>query len=1836
LIAFEGKYDAIKSQKLLDFLENHIIPCLKNLLHTFKASSADSIKQLENNSLKLQSKTIQLTKDQSTFLKTLCKLVQLDPAHCWYIIQGYLKLELQISKESDFGYGLEYIDAVIDYYYTERLSLLALVQAIFLASKDEQSSHHNMANRLLEKLKPEELVQETIKQFEGLTLERPSEDMRSDPSKLNNWALQILDEEKRLLGFLFLIYYDHSVCKPADYLKLLAVMRQCRFGRKQCCMELNLPQSSFEKNYRDIELSCLVILIASLSLEGLMDDISMPENTDDNYLLQSPRYLLEITDEMDKLELIPTYGPLFISWGLFLSRVSYYLDLNCPAAYSSLHKVLTTASNIEKETHQYQTFQRFLVRGYSLNAFTHLQQLLVSLKEDDHPNDLGYLDVIKCVYELLMVSFKVTQLPNYDSIVDGFRSLFLYQPDLCTQFWYVSYVHNGRRALLDTTMLRFPAQFHNFTILLAAVSSGPVAASYGLNYLAALPYYTEIGVDRHSDFETSTSDHDGERQIKIISPRQVGVSSHGYSLEIPEGQTGKIISTPGAEWWVVQWEWDYSVWGFLANILIAFASCSPSAFLQKITLFTTDYDENPVDIVKDTMALYDSILTNNPDLLPYLVQHMATILNGGVTTKALAELFLNTLDRTFTLAANKTFGSIRASCLRCLTVIARNHPTDMWTLLRKSQFATRVLIPKLSSSAISSYNCCNGLSLLDSTTGHYPATLSLLDLFVELSSDINSFPEKGDENGWKEKSQVMSNCLHFINMSVLPHVEGVAYLDTNERFLLGYKIFSLFNQVMKYHNDDQAPNSSSKGVNIHLYSLQDNLKQFYLGENGSYYLVPLLNIIGTSPQTIQYLCKRQKLKAARILEDLINEALKFCCHLLRRGSSATDTSKIYLLEQKLITRVAKGKRDVLTNLVEYLFYSENVQLRLHSLKVMSLLCKVISEWKPRPPSLVAYFGENAKLMVNAMMHILDDDSMDQEVHYATWEFIVYCARTQPGLALLLLRGEPLKSVSEKPPKNSPQFDQSLLPSAIEVLTRSLNDSNGPRLLGLLELLDHLWQSPRDNVLILNYLRESKHFWNSFSSLLCQPRPGIYPKGVENLIKGALLRIVAMEIFYHSAKSSPTDGRLHFQGKNELFSALLQKILQRATFESNFKSFLQFSLDTELIEGFQQFHDLFEPIPTLECALRPYPNAEFEMAKFDMSNYLYDVEHIHAIFRSRLAHNEEDFGRALQLIMDINSNWAIADSEVVLIRSSTTFLEIASTCLPGLPSWEQMNPGESLYSLLSMIIENVSSDRRVGWAAEKVRLDFSRVILSLVAAWSEALSNSTIQLQKLEELLSLLSSMLHNISTELEVSNKAGYVENLLAACLILVQLSVKKDTVGKYSDKNTRLQLFSTCCTFISTAVKDNTTALKPIEPKYFEVLTSLITKCVSNDKQLHPSRWLEVLFLHEVPQRLIELYSFCLSHPDTNETTFQCVLYVLLALVRTPAAAERFAVCSILNTFGNNPLSPAVQGGSLGLFIDGSRNPWHKSWCLTLSIITSMLKGLGDSDKFVESVGHFIQLHGLQLCKSLDLSTVDNLTIAHFEEAEATTALFHQFLVHFHQQHTLSPQSVFQVFQAASVVLGYFTYLFTHPVFLSSRMDRVLRVESPPDQKVGTENENDQLDVTCSFFKYPLAFQKMFAIYRNICFMMHTVQQWPQKQRIEWNMDILFVPSMNSSSVSGASIGNLYDFLNFVTSVITKLLASPSSSNADVSQQYTTFIHIIEGTSSLLITQLIKCMSSHLIPKDVKDALQIDCGKECTLLLQRIEDTSGEKLASQIPEAKELKQFIRQLREVFEIVLPA
>lgn len=351
-------------------------------------------------------------------------------------------------------------------------------------------------------------------------------------------------------------------------------------------------------------------------------------------------------------------------------------------------------------------------------------------------------------------------LINYDHFIDVYCELHKNEIGICTSYWERDSLFPNLRTLTDILKVRFPLVGVRtisvtqespknsktfFLKLLANLCPEIKCARTVFLTFSELVWYSqpqESFIKSLNSSKTQTDPyhigHTPEGRVYIQLDKTVKIS---YGFTLPKGTIGYLVASESelADFKVasnfaflatsashfesnqggfIQWNVHYSGWYYCYVQLWAYATR------------TSPHSSSTEALVTDILALMSNMFSGDPALTDYLEKHLeGECLKHGQRHISLLPMLFMILKQSD--LAKEPPVNLFTSCLKCIHGFAKTKPKEVWTQLRRSG-----LFDERTSKNIATFRYI--LNSVECQIGHYPITLSLLDLLQPLLKYIQA------------------------------------------------------------------------------------------------------------------------------------------------------------------------------------------------------------------------------------------------------------------------------------------------------------------------------------------------------------------------------------------------------------------------------------------------------------------------------------------------------------------------------------------------------------------------------------------------------------------------------------------------------------------------------------------------------------------------------------------------------------------------------------------------------------------------------------------------------------------------------------------------------------------------------------------------------------------------------------------------------------------------------------------------------------------------------------------------------------------------------------------
>ncbi|KAF9970487.1 hypothetical protein BGZ73_006799 [Actinomortierella ambigua] len=1733
--------DAAAVQKLV----NDKAPAILECLDAFKKPSATSRSAMTKKTKKHGGNKFS---DAEVKLATrLSDLVELDELQALDIIE-----ELSQEQVVDAERVEEQLINATNRYWKERSSIIALLG--LLIKRTALDHPHDPAQGFpafhVFSSQPAHLAR-LIKQWRTVATTQAPSAFSVDPLRLDLWIGQSLTEQYSLLETVIVAILASGKGVSSQASAIMEVMFETEFGTRQPYLARFKQENATA--WEDVKVLCVLASLAALDLENI--PTAVWTNTGDRrHISQSPDQIKTINTSLETMEREKELGPFLLAWSSILSTKAVLDEESNVAAAQDIRATRSLAS------------QFAFISMEKLAVFRYLS---TALDNEMFSSSSRYSAIYKRLLfgfiENALVDYPANTISDFDEgLVTTVAKVLQYQPELCDLVWKEeSQLGQGVMGALQIARGRFPVSFGPLVKLLTALATGGRGSSSKvLAFFEQMPSFTHICPHNSKAVEVDVEQETGKTFLRAIKDIPAGTANGRPITIIPPGTIGYPVSQQNTTQ-IVQWAHSESGWRLLFKILLSFEQLD-EAEIQALP---------PTEVANyaATMELYEAMF-----------RHSRTADDLIAIYNRWGEPFIRTLfgvlDKSFAIQPRSL--DLIASCLSCMTALCQSFSEDIWLFVQQSAFFPSIVTANAQFTSASQVQTVGRVETIlvdtERVQGRYPVTLAFLALINALA--INSeHRELWDSPELRRlKVELLHPCVAYIQNKIFATYGNWQFQSIRERFMIGHRALVLFNVLI---NDKPLTDGSSYGGFQNgengLKFLQNFLYNSFLYEGGRHLAGSLLSVVGSGNELATFFSKFVRVAELSDVWAMVSEALMLTKSLLRRRKIAGG--KASSLEMHLVERTTGASNQSLIQvLASYSDFSCGPIAARNSIDILTLLCALSSSWEYRV-AFVGYLGttEQSRAIIATLISRIGDDSQPVEYRLALWSFFTITLTTQPGLATLFLsnhRFNPVTGMLDD--KETEIKDSSVAVQALDILQnhKQILQAELPILPQALHFLEILWKNAKDHDLLIKTLQKDDNFWMNLGDLVSMPEMSIEPDNVavsgqlEDVItahvdhvlgvnafqsaKAYALRIFGYAIHYNTYAKTQEGGSI----LNALPSGL-QKFIQRA---ADAKWFISWNdVIPKIHYRVEEHRRLKEMTRTLQ---QPFHYLNLAVERWDE---IYDLDHLpgesymldleRARFKMAWGDLEEDHV-FIRRLFRVNLNWSIVQSEMQRLSAWRFFVEIATDILgPSLWAGSVKGKGvsETYYTFILSLLNHIAVDTEGSPVLRVARHDCCMLLLSVIEkSYLDKPSAKANAADHFPEVLTLLRKLIQSPDMDVVGSiqqpvEEAESYRPLFLTLLFCYRSLHDKDIIRRVhptdmeSIRHSTIMLLPLVCKCLNLLVERHSRGVQDHSGDILVVM-SLLEQLCHPLWNPYPSLWIPVLVEGDVFRLLLHICNKCLAMPfQERPIFFEGCLNLLLALADVTGVPEQLVEAGFVSMLMHNGITPQLQRGEIRPIHEahGDRGDWHQAWCVFLAILSRLVRALGSvSDPLLQSLIGLIQFYGSQFNAGLDSSIEGPLTTAKLEEFEKVTMLFYELSKHDGRLASLGGGDLLRAFVDRTLfILQHAVYFFTHPAYLSSVILPMARSER--DKYTGQEDEYKLVATAAAGEPSALVTKiegKLAAIVRNI---LSTMLTWTKpgviltKTRIEWSYDrVTIAPSVNTAVYEPASIGTLFDLIQYAT----------------------------------------------------------------------------------------------------------
>ncbi|KAJ1545516.1 hypothetical protein HK405_007869, partial [Cladochytrium tenue] len=392
-------------------------------LDSFKPKNSASRAKVESGEFDFEGSRARLGKSEKAFILRLSDDLGLDELQSYAALRGCLRERLRSSSVTapavaagtaaatkdptpvlSIAYDDDLLDAVCAFHFDDRCAALRLMDAVLRASANPAHPFAAELTAYVAGLARAGFAATVLAQAARALAARVPPRAETSPRRAAACARQALQEQKLLLTVLFVAHYDAMPSRPADCAAIATALAPSRFG----WVQPNSPlfDADCRDLWRDVCFLCVLVFVAALNLELLLDDRGDRQNGDgtpaappDPKDVDAIRRSLLPFLELSAVSGDSHIGLLLLAAGAFFQKLS---DLD-PARFAPGASA------------------PFVSRAFDLGCLRYAASSLEHLSLDpDDPNALAQKSVVRGVLTLCLELFSVADETLFGEFLAGF------------------------------------------------------------------------------------------------------------------------------------------------------------------------------------------------------------------------------------------------------------------------------------------------------------------------------------------------------------------------------------------------------------------------------------------------------------------------------------------------------------------------------------------------------------------------------------------------------------------------------------------------------------------------------------------------------------------------------------------------------------------------------------------------------------------------------------------------------------------------------------------------------------------------------------------------------------------------------------------------------------------------------------------------------------------------------------------------------------------------------------------------------------------------------------------------------------------------------------------------------------------------------------------------------------------------------------------------------------------------------------------------------------------------------------------------------------------------
>ncbi|KAH7107260.1 hypothetical protein BKA62DRAFT_682861 [Auriculariales sp. MPI-PUGE-AT-0066] len=1650
----------------------------------FGPPSAASKAKVESGSVTLDD-GVKITIDAADkpFVYAVSKRYMLDEVEALVLLRSFLYNQgVPVSSEPD-----ALADAIAEFYFTERLSVVRCFIPLLSARENAQHPLQNVSESFLKDVitNPAAFIDTLLTEYARRAKQELTPEILRAASVATAWAKQLAREQLAMVEVVFWLLWDLVPSTSLTAVQIFKAAYDSDLGKKQLYSAMLLEDEG-RQILNDLECMWTVVLIESLNLEQVLDDdadISLASATSP-ILMAAPQQLVVIQQLVfSATQTDARYGPIVLAWCTILYRVRTMLDSldSVPDVYERFVHLTGALPGSDPPVPMYQHLLMWTlcaevdVLGRLKDMLTNAPLFVTSVawctgSSLTDPNAIAFRAVVKG----LLIEF----IPNFSALVDVWVGLF----GTGEQYWTGDWIRFPRRQ---------PFDFRPLIRMLGAMARSQGGALYAFHFLNELPSFTHVvSLDDAQAFNsTYQADPDSDGWTNIVPLRLPGGSI------VAPGSSARILSgdaVAGAPI-VLKWDHVYSGWGLLRDVLAdcahmrANAAAGRKVVKMRSATGTIAVGDLGIDLgrdeedglVVDGLTLIHNIIKYERDLVPILMgtleseseaTHQPNIVQ--LTILMLEEALVRARPAHGAHSAAPAPDKLITACLELLTILLPLHPVRVWPYLK----TTTQLFGHDQSSQL---GATPALLAAERIAGLYPMTRALILLVRAMLDDtlplFDADGQPGLQNLREMKERVLLRALRLLHSEIWLEHAGWRFRVLGDRFEIAHRVVGLYTDVLR--------GGGGRG------QLNEAVVQMFLSNATNASIGPLISPIVSATALLNALYKARRFAEARELVVLVESLLRFARLVLSRKPDARTAT---LLEHTMYTDGAgTGQRvpvDALAGLVSTREFGASVPAE--AVALLTALTGSVA-MLARPLALARHLSDpvaTAQSIVRIAKHPYDDPAL----RIAVWKFIAVAVATQPAFAGLFIAGTfsalPKPHLDGDKTLTTPTPTPAPAPVALEMLW----EGNPELLAAALDFYEAVWQQALEHKAALEATRRDPSFAETLAEIALAER-GATPSWETFKIATNESGVVVSD-----ASADVTDHAHRLVAKSRALTILALDVNGKASETHSLRQLLDIFADEKklrscLMEAMTNAFDQARLDALFESLAVAFPGSR----KFG-DEYVYDIAVLNGTNEDQKLRAEEVVLRACA----VNLNWSIADAEAGLTQAWRRAVKSVT---------HAVTTNSRILSTILTAAAELSAD------VATIHMERLELLLSMLElVWFSNETGPTNGDQDKGALSMLLTNIEALINSEtfppgepLRQKALPQYHTPLLQVIYICVR-KVRANGVSKFKMEHrlTFKSAFTASVAFVIDGLSDIFSLIgggseHASLSQDTALLVSIFEQSIHPDIELWLHFWLKKCEEASLLRTSLEIVVKSNLTGTSEETVFaRHILALHLALANVSSAADRLATEGIVPAYCSNSLASQVAIGNVEATIDQS--PAHWMWCTILGVVTAILGQTGSaSGRIAEDAIGFVQ-------RTLSWQVEQ-------PEMELVVGFFYA-LACVHDDNF--PRAVLRAFaQRALLLLQHLNYALTHEKHLESLL------ELPPGSTTNQALRNDLI-------------RRFMAMTSNVVAALSIITTCDLvflRRPTEWpiNDNVFIVPNINKTHRAPASFGTLFEIVTCTLDIL-------------------------------------------------------------------------------------------------------